>query len=154
MYKHLSSTFMVAAMTLCIATTWTIVDRLDHTFSAHREVAVNGALKSDRLITASLVQVVERREKTDRGGHLRPVQVAERQRKSDFLVTAALTRLQDRQSLADARAFEFAPVQTAKPEPNIVVASIQPLVFVPVSAGHPRRTNIAAEWPGTSRPSP
>lgn len=159
MYKHLSSAFMVAAVTICVATSWTIVDRFDRTFSAHKQVSVNSGLKSDRLITASLVQVVESRDKANRSEYARPVQTAERQRKSDFLVATAYTRLQNQRVVADAKGPALTLARAVMPKPikpkqNIVVASVEPLVFVPVSAGHARRTNVAAESPGTSRLSP
>lgn len=103
-------------------------------------------------MTASQMHRVARHEKTDLGGHRRPVQVAERKRKSDFLVVASLPTQKADRILASAERLEFAPAP--KPEKSIIIASIEPLVFVPVSAGHARRSNVAAESPGTSRLSP
>ena len=82
------------------------------------------------------------------------MQVAERQRKADFLVVAALRKQKADRIPASTERLEFAPVPAPRPEKNIVVASVEPLVFVPVSAGHARRTNVAAESPGTSRLTP
>ena len=103
-------------------------------------------------MAASPVQQVARHQKADRDGDQRTVQVAERQRKADFLVVAALRTQKADRIPASAERLEFAPAP--RPEKNIVVASVEPLVFVPVSAGHARRTNVAAESPGTSRLTP
>ncbi len=117
-------------------------------------VAVNGALKSDRLSApstgqTSVVQVVERRQKADRS-RVRLVQVAFRQNKADYFTYAVPRPTPTGNLLARAQPRLIAPTRADRSEAHITVASIEPLVFVPVAGDYSGTSNVvAAAFAGT-----